>query len=119
MSDPKSIWGNPLWDTIHILAASLKDGNGEHLIAFLNSLTYLLPCEKCQNNLRYKLNKHPPTPYMTDPRNALYYTYMLHDMVNESINQEYGKKIKISPPFEQVQAKYMDIAQKNCKECKV
>jgi len=119
MSDPKSVWAVPLWDTIHIFAASLREGDGEAFIKYLWSLTQLLPCDMCRENLEYKLTNFPPAPYMTNNKDALYYTYMVHDMVNESVNKKEGRTVKTSPPFAAVYSKYMKLVDNNCKDCEV
>ncbi len=104
-SKGKDFWGPPIWTTIHTLAATLNPEDAKDFVKFLHSLTKLLPCEKCRKNLKTKLEKVPPEPYLTNNHDAFFYTYLLHDMANEQITQETGVK-KESPNFDEIKHFY-------------
>lgn len=118
----KKFWGPPIWTTIHILAATLRPEDGEVFKVFLESLTRLLPCDICRQNLVYKLQTVPPDPYLTNNEDAFFYTYFLHDMVNESVSRDAmaaGKdKVRESPPYEDVKIFYFDALSQECEGCK-
>lgn len=114
----KSFWGPPIWQTIHILAATLKPGNGKAFVEFLRTLTILLPCEVCKENLKAKLEKIPPEPYLTNNRDAFFYTYLIHDLANTHITEHTGNE-KISPPYEDVKSYYFRSIGEDCEECKI
>lgn len=114
----KDFWGPRIWDTIHILALTLKPGDGRYFIQFLDSLTHLLPCEECRENLRKKLIELPPERYVTNNYDAFHYTYILHDKANRQISSMPGAVPKHSPAFEEVKRLYTVALGDDCKSCR-
>jgi len=114
----KDFWGPPVWATIHILAATLKPENSADYVQFLWLLTKLLPCDVCKINLAAKLQKIPPEKYMTNNRDAFFYSYLIHDLANRHISEHTGQ-VKVSPPFDDVKAYYFTHIGEDCEECKV
>lgn len=115
----KKFWGPPIWQTIHILASTLRPENASAFKQFLESLTKLLPCDTCKDNLKRKLSAIPPEAYLSNNHDAFFYTYMLHDMVNEQINKTSIKntEIKVSPNFDEIKSYYFNNLDQECKEC--
>jgi len=114
----KKFWGPPIWTTIHILAATLRPEDADAYEMFLESLTRLLPCDICRQNLIYKLKHYPPAPYLKNNEDAFFYSYFLHDMVNESASGKEGK-VRESPPYEDVKIWYFDKLSQECEGCKL
>lgn len=96
----REFWGSSLWITIHILALNLDGKNNMQFKLFLVYLSYLLPCERCKKNLKYKLEAYPIDIYLNNNDDAFFYSYFIHDLVNISIN-------KISPPYDEVRKEYI------------
>jgi hypothetical protein len=122
----KEFWADPVWKTIHIFATTLRPGTGQSYKTFLWTLTDLLPCEVCRKNLKFKLETVPPDPYLSNNHDAFFYSYLLHDLVNEHLNNEHrtemglyeeGYTPKQSPPFDDVKTYYFSSLSQECKEC--
>lgn len=115
----KAFWCDPVWKTIHIFGATLRQGSGEAYKIFLTvCLPKLLPCEECCRNLYKKLEAVPPDPYMGNNHDAFFYSYILHDLVNEHINEEHPEPtLKVSPNFDDVKAYYFGSLSQECKDC--
>ena len=108
----KTFWGAPLWRTIHNLAASYTPEKKKEFKVFINSLTTLLPCEKCQQNLKKNLKKLKVDDYLDNNHQLFLWSYFLHDMVNK----ELGKK---SPPYVDVKAFFFKSLGSDCISCKL
>jgi len=122
MSQPKkgkSFWGPPTWKMLHSFAATLRPENAEQFVTFLWTLSDLLPCDYCRKNLKIKLKKYPPEPYLRNNHDAFFYVYLLHDLVNQDITRMHPDTPKISPPFDEVKALYFHALGKECSDCKV
>ena len=115
----KEFWCEPVWKTIHILAATLRPGSGQAYKTFLWSLVELLPCDVCRKNLQKKLETIPPDAYVSNNHDAFFYSYVLHDMVNEQINSESenGAELKRSPNFDDVKNFFFASLSQECKDC--
>jgi len=115
----KAFWGPPIWKTIHILASTLRPENASEFKKFLETLTHLLPCEKCKRNLKEKLKNFPIDAYLFNNDDAFFYTYVLHDMVNTSINKADKKQPKESPSFDEIKNFYFKGLSQECKDCQL
>ena len=115
----KDFWGPPVWTSIHIFAATLRPENANAFKTYLWSLTQLLPCDYCKTNLKTKLEKFPPDSYLTNNHDAFFYSYLLHDLVNQHISRYHPKTPKVSPCFDDVKAYYFNGLGEDCKGCKV
>ena len=113
----KSFWGPPIWFAIHALSAVLRPENAEYYKQFLESLTHLLPCEECKNNLKLKLTSHPPDAYLSNNDDAFFYSYMLHDLANENISQEHPDTPKESSNYDEIKTFYFNGLSQECKSC--
>lgn len=105
----KDFWGPKFWDILHIFAFCVRNPQNTELYShILNLYTKLLPCEVCKSNLKLKLTKIPPSDYLTNPKNAFLYSYTLHDLVNQHVNEHFPHKPKkVSPPFEVAYQNYI------------
>lgn len=115
----KDFWGDPVWKTLHIFAATLRPGCGEAYKTLLTvCLPVLLPCEDCCKNLRRKLAEIPPDAYMGNNHDAFFYSYLLHDLVNEHVNRDHPESPqKSSPNFDDIKAYYFGSLSQECKNC--
>ena len=107
-----AFWGPPTWKTIHSFAAAYNPKHAEAFKMFMYSMIELLPCEKCRLNLAEKLGKYPIDRYLSSNHELFYWTYILHDAVNQHNR-------KISPPYDEVKASYFDALGQECKECRI
>jgi len=108
----RSFWGPPIWKTIHILAATLRPDNAQAYKQFLESLTELLPCERCKKNLKDKLKRYPPDPYLSNNQDAFFYSYVLHDLVNQQVEKD-------SPNLDDIKSFYFSKLVQECKDCQL
>lgn len=115
----RDFWGPPIWTTIHILAATLRPENAAAFKQFLESLVFLLPCERCKVNLKAKLKAHPPDAYLGNNHDAFFYTYLLHDLANNHISSVHPETPKESPSFDDVKSYYFKGLSQECSDCQV
>ena len=117
----KNFWGPPIWTTFHILSATYKPEHVESYLCFLNSLKDLLPCDVCRENFRKVLHENPPDSYLGNHHDTFWYSYIIHDAVNQHVTtskEEKGVIGKKSPPYEQVKHHYFKSLGKDCQQCK-
>src|SRR6187399_822026 len=84
----RNFWGSPFWIMIHILGVTIqctKKGK-ENFEKLLRLMCFLVPCPLCCAHLNRNLKAFPPGPYLTTNEDAFFYTYVLHDIVNDQIN---------------------------------
>lgn len=115
----RNFWGPPIWDTIHITAATLRPENADKFVSMLWNLSDLIPCDYCSVNLKEKLREHPPGPYLRNNHDAFFYSYLLHDLANQQITREHPDEAKVSPRFDDIKAYYFLALGEECKDCKV
>ena len=117
----KEFYGQPLWTVIHTFAASYTPDKKEAFKAFLRSLCVLMTCEKCKCHLRERLVSLKVDNYLGNAHDCFFFTYLLHDMVNQEYNREHFSDEnfvpKISPPFEEIKSIYFKAVSGDCKEC--
>lgn len=104
-------WCSDIWTTIHTFAATLRPENGEYYKRFLEVLVHLLP-KKSGKALFDFLRIYPVTPYLRNNHDAFFYTYKLHDFVNQ-------KTSKTSPSYRNVKSFYFSGLGEECSECQV
>lgn len=103
-------WGSTIWNGIHTLSANY-DGTKQGAEAFTSymwSLTRLIPCVECRENLnRHLMYDLPLGPQIFRNRETLFlWTYRLHDLVNKEMRQIKGIN-KVSPAYNVVFDYYM------------
>ena len=83
-----SVWGPPLWKTIHFVALGYPDVPSEtdvrNFKRFFESLEHVIPCAvPCAVNYGRHLKEIPIEPYLRMGRTALFeWTITLHNIVN-------------------------------------
>jgi hypothetical protein len=102
----KNFWGNPLWTLLHSTSSYYDHKNAQYFIQLLICYSVLLPCEKCKKNFKYKLKKYSPNQYLLNKEDLFFYTYLLHDLVNENITLEDSEHPKTSPEYNQIVNSY-------------
>lgn len=113
----KQFWGDPLWKTLHIFAATLRQENAKHYKTLLECYSELIPCENCKKNFKYKLEHYPVDAYLTNNHDAFFYSYLLHDLVNSHITKEHPETPKVSPNYDDIKSDYFRALSQECKEC--
>lgn len=89
----KKDWGNPIWYMLHYFAANLPDRpTKQHIIAFkalINTLTVLLPCAVCRNNLimNLKFQELNINNYTTSNQSLFIWSVKLHNVVNSELGK--------------------------------
>jgi hypothetical protein len=118
----KSFWGPPFWDVIHLAAAGY-DGTSsyrEGFIQLLSAYTKILPCKECRAHLIENLKNKPIGEFMVDNHTLFYWTYILHDTVNQQHNtHKPSEPRKTSPNYDMVKAKYFLPLGLKCQDCTV
>jgi hypothetical protein len=95
-----NIWGPAQWTALHSYAACYKKKNKDAFKKYVYALTEIMPCSICRNHFKENLKIHPIENFNDNNETMLYWTYLLHDLVNISK----GKK---SPPFLVIKQKYL------------
>ncbi len=108
----KDFWGPPIWTLGHINGIMYNHTKAREFGNFWRLLCVLLPCDYCQNNLTSKLNKYSMKNYLRNSDTAFWYTYILHDLVNQHITQYHPDDPKISPPYDVIKEYYIDSVNK-------
>lgn len=114
----RGFWGPPIWTTLHTLAASYTIDQAPAFRSYVNSLVILLPCDVCRAHLILNLKKYPLENYLSDRNSLFFWTYLLHDAVNQQITLERPKEPpKRSPDYETIKAYYFKGVGTECKAC--
>lgn len=102
-------WGPVVWDSLMIFATTYTPEKKSAILAYLNSLKHLLPCDFCRTHFEENITKILP---ITDSdlksnETLMAYIYRLHDLVNKQINAynlAHGihAEPKKSPPYPEV-----------------
>jgi len=104
----RKFWGPPFWDVLHCSAA-MYCGTSESARGFIDLLsayTRLLPCKECRTHFIKNMNEDPVDQYMIDNHSLFFWTYLIHDKVNQQYNLHHPNEKKMSPPYEATKAKY-------------
>jgi hypothetical protein len=92
----KKIWGNAIWDIIHILAKYIPtDSNGKIpkeakliFMDFINCIQKLLPCELCRNHMIINMKKYNIEKYLDNRTDLFTWTVTIHNEVNKDNNKK-------------------------------
>lgn len=81
------IWGKHAWNFLHLVTLSYpinpSPADKQNYYNFFTNLQYVLPCEKCRNNMTKHLKKYPLTDKALSSRNELVkWCIDLHNIVN-------------------------------------
>jgi len=82
-----SIWGESFWNVIHYITMAYPDNPTEddkqNVLAFIQSLQNVLPCEKCRNHFKSNLISYPLSNDVLSSRyNFIKWAVMVHNEVN-------------------------------------
>lgn len=114
----RGFWGPPIWTTLHTLAAAYTPDQAPTFKQYVASLPILLPCEVCRAHLVINLKKYPLENYLTDRNTLFFWTYLLHDAVNQQITLERpNEAAKRSPDYETIKNYYFKNVGDECKAC--
>jgi hypothetical protein len=92
--DPKK-WGKYYWKMLEYICFSYPDNpsqeDKQNIIIFFNSLSNVLPCQKCRNHFKLNLQKYPldVNTVLNNKHNLLTWLLTIHNEVNISL----GKKV--------------------------
>lgn len=85
------IWGPNAWTFIHLMVMSEHEsfdtGRLTHYQTFYETLTHLLPCEKCRNHLRENIAKNKDLNTVRTKKELFQWTVDLHNAVNTILNK--------------------------------
>lgn len=104
--DPK-IWGNNLWNILHIVAFEYpehpSERDKEHYKIFYTNLKNILPCIECKKHYSLLIEKFPIDNYLETKKKLFKYIYLLHSKINKRLKKKnetfknvsnYYKKLK-------------------------
>jgi len=117
MSKGRDFFGSSMWSTLHCVAVTYTPDKAKAFVSLLWAYVELLPCAECRVNLKKKLEKIPPDAYLRNNHDLFFYTYALHDLVNQDVSRHHGKKKKKSPPYLEIKQRYFSALGEQCKEC--
>lgn len=105
VSLPYEMCGKEAWRMIHGFAATYKPSRRAAFLDFLQVMGELFQSECYLQTLSI----YPPTLYLDNNHDAFFYTYLLHDLVNQDINQRSGAIAKESPNYTSLKSRYFSI----------
>lgn len=114
----RDFWGPPEWASLHAKAAVFRPEKAQAFLAYIYALPDLIPCEECGNHLRENLKKLPPERYLGSNHDLFFWSYTLHDFVNQQHNKyKPHEPPKYSPPYDKVKQYYFSALGSDCKVC--
>ena len=91
MAIPARKWGPPLWDTLHNFSFTFpKKPTKEQqksAVAFISSLTALIPCDECRVFFKQLLKEEPPEQHVASRFLFSRYIYWMHSRTNEKLGK--------------------------------
>ena len=115
----KDFIGPPAWTVLHSFAAAYTPDQRQAFTRFVQSLGLLFPSPVCRKNLQKKLTVLPLEPYLGNRNDLFFWTYCIHDMVNQAITASDPATPKKSPPYDQVKSAYFQKMGEVCDDCNV
>lgn len=104
----RKFWGESWWDGLHSAAAFYTPDHAEDYLLLLQGYKGCIPCGQCRIHFGQNLIKFPIEPYLIGNKELLFWTYIIHDSVNQSHNAHRQEEpLKISPSFPQIAEKYI------------
>ena len=114
----RKFWGSHVWTSMHSMAAAYKPEHAGAFMRYIQSLTELLPCEKCCAHFSQTLKKYPIDNYLRSNLELFFWTYLVHDAVNQQINKETpNDPPKVSPDYEEIKSFYFRSLGADCSKC--
>ena len=88
-----SVWGPCIWTFLHTVSFNYKlhptSEEKKQYRDFILSLQYILPCNKCRENLKENFKKHPLKESDLENRETFSrYIYNLHEIVNKMLKKK-------------------------------
>ena len=103
----KKFWGEMWWDVLHSAAAFYTQDRANEFRLLIQGYKGNIPCKQCKVHFIQNLANHPIEPYLADAGKLLFWTYIMHDTVNQIHNSHrLEDPPKISPPFPKIVEKY-------------
>ena len=118
-SNSKDFVGPHAWTVLHSYAAAYTPDQRKTFTRFVKALGELFPCSICRQNFKKKLKILPLEPYLGNNNDLFFWTYCIHDMVNEAITATDPSNPKMSPPYDQFNSKYFHKLGETCEDCNV
>jgi len=113
-------WGPPSWKFIHSVANNYANRDfpmdpevKQHYKNFFYGLRYILPCRYCRKSYKEFIQKLPIDEFLNYPNGPLYWTYLIHNMVNNKLRKQ-GEYNKQDPAFADVCRYYKQFNAKSC-----
>ncbi len=122
----RAFWGPIFWDHLHIISVAYKPtaNTAKAFKKFLEAEADLLPCPTCAIHFKENLIRYPPDQYMRNNHDLFFWTYFMHDLVNNQCNANKSdstgvtnKPPKQSPPFETAKRYYFAGLGESCNVC--
>lgn len=96
-----SFWGPSFWQTLHCVAATYPDIPNsiqkKQMLNYLNSIPYILPCDKCKKHFQKMVNSKPfKISYETckDRKTLFRWTFNIHNEYNRLLKKKiYSEKM--------------------------
>lgn len=105
----KKFWGESWWVVLHSAAAGYTLDKAPYYRLLISSYTGLIPCQQCRDHFKENLQKYPVEKYLRSNEDLLFWTYIVHDAVNQSHNVTKPQdRPKFSPPFEEIRRIYLN-----------
>ena len=87
------VWGPSLWHFLHIMSFNYKvnptEEDKKNHKDFIYSLTNILPCKYCRENLKKNLKQLPLTQSDLKNRDSFSrWVYNLHELINKMLNKK-------------------------------
>ncbi len=88
------IWGRPGWNFLHMVTLAYPENptldDKRNYFTYLYTLQYILPCDKCKDNMTKHLKERPLNTWaLTNRENLVKWGIDIHNLVN----RENGKPI--------------------------
>jgi Mitochondrial sulfhydryl oxidase involved in the biogenesis of cytosolic Fe/S proteins len=82
-----NVWGKSFWDVMHFITMAYPDNPTEedkqNITAFVKTLQFVLPCEKCRAHFKSNLITYPLTNEILSSRyNVILWAVNVHNEVN-------------------------------------
>lgn len=112
---PPSCFGSVFWTMIHTVAIAYPEQVNENdplkikIYNFYKSLEDIIPCRECQLHYKENFKQLPLENYLNSRMDLFYWTYTLHNIVNEQLGVKDG-----IPTFEEAYDKYHSLRTENC-----
>jgi len=103
----RKFWGEHWWDVLHSAAAFYSPELEEDFRLLVQGYKGNIVCKECKAHFIQNLARYPIDPYLDQSSKLLFWTYIIHDSVNQFHNSHRpNEPPKKSPPFSSIVEKY-------------